>query len=49
MAHDLLLCLAVCLAVTSPLIARKCLDCTDKFVDYIERKQFERLVDRVGR
>jgi hypothetical protein len=44
------------LLVTSPLtfrksrlIIRKSRILIDKLVDYIERKQFERLVDRVGR
>jgi hypothetical protein len=46
---NLVLCLAVCLLVTSPLTFHKARILKDKLVDWIERKQFERLVDRVGR
>jgi hypothetical protein len=46
LAFDLLLCLAAILLVTSPITLRKLLKLIDLAIDWIERKQFERLVDR---
>jgi hypothetical protein len=44
---DLILCLAALLLAISPAIFRKYRYFRDKLVDWIERKQFERLVDQV--
>lgn len=38
---DAFLCLGVCIGVSVPLIG-------PKIVDYVQKKRFERLVDRVG-
>jgi hypothetical protein len=53
---NLFLCLAVLFLVTSPLIFRKCRTIyrkvralIDKFIDWLERKQFERWLDEAGR
>lgn len=52
MTFDVVLLAFACLLVIGALIARKLWDLFVKlrtrFVDWIERKQFERLVDRVG-
>lgn len=41
MFFDIVLCLAACLVATSPFIGRK-------VIDFLQRKRFERMVDRVG-
>jgi hypothetical protein len=49
MIFDIAAICAACLLVASPLIFRKALKLRDKFIDWIERKQFERWLDRAGR
>jgi hypothetical protein len=48
LVFDLILLVAACLLVTSPLTFHKARILIDKLVDFIERRQFERMVDRVG-
>lgn len=48
MFFNIVLIVAACLLAGSPFLYRKCRDFIDIFIDYIERKQFERLVDRVA-
>ena len=45
MSFDIVLFAFACSVVLGPLLAYKLLN---RFVDWIERKQFERLVDRQG-
>jgi hypothetical protein len=45
MHFDAIVITFVCLLVAGPVMAFKLLD---RFVNWVERKQFERLVDRVG-
>lgn len=47
MLFNIALISAACLLAGSPYLYRKCRYFRDIFVDWIERKQFERLVDRV--
>lgn len=46
MLFNVMLVTLACLLVASPLIFFKLLNLRDLFVDWVERKQFERLIDQ---